>query len=60
MMEPLAHILKNRVYVGEVVHRGEVRRGEYAPLVDRAVFDAVQARLRDRAVIREFEVSKTK
>jgi hypothetical protein len=55
----MAHILKNRFYVGEFVYRGEVHRGEHAPIVDRAVFDAVQARLRDRAVIRKLSRSRS-
>ncbi len=28
MVGPLAHILKNRFYIGEVAYRGEVREGE--------------------------------
>jgi len=29
---PLAHLLKNRFYIGEVTYRGEVHRGEHATL----------------------------
>src|SRR5262249_48726365 len=54
---PLAHILKNRFYVGEVVYRGEVHGGEHEAIIDRALFDAVQARLRDRAVTRKLRFS---
>ncbi len=50
MVGPLGHILKNRCYVGEVVYRGEVHRGEHEPILDRELFDAVQARLREGAV----------
>jgi DNA invertase Pin-like site-specific DNA recombinase len=49
---PLAHLLKNRFYVGEVVYRGEVHRGEHEPIVDRGLFDAVQAKLAANAVER--------
>jgi hypothetical protein len=49
---PLAHLLKNRFYVGEVAYRGEVHRGEHDPIVDRALFDAVQAKLAANAVER--------
>ncbi len=49
---PLAHLLKNRFYVGEVVYRGEVYHGEHEPIVDRALFDAVQAKLAANAVER--------
>ena len=27
----LAHLLKNRFYIGEVVYRGQVHRGEHEP-----------------------------
>lgn len=42
---PLAHLLKNRFYVGEIAYRGEIHKGEHEPIVDRDLFDAVQARL---------------
>src|SRR2546425_10385930 len=48
----LAYLLKNRFYVGEVVYRGEVHRGEHEPIVDRELFDAVQAKLAANAVDR--------
>ncbi len=38
----LAHLLRNRFYVGEVVYRGEVHPGAQEPIVDRAIFQAVQ------------------
>jgi site-specific DNA recombinase len=41
----LAYLLKNRVYIGEVVYRGEVHRGEHEPILDRDVFEAAQAKL---------------
>src|SRR5204863_7802970 len=41
----LAHLLKNRFYIGEVVYRGEVHGGEQVPIVHRALFEAVQAKL---------------
>jgi site-specific DNA recombinase len=42
---PLAHLLRNRFYIGEVAFKGEVLNGEQAPIVERALFDAVQAKL---------------
>jgi site-specific DNA recombinase len=42
---PLAHLLRNRFYVGEVVYRGKVHRGQHEPIVDAALFEAVQAKL---------------
>jgi site-specific DNA recombinase len=49
----LAHLLKNRFYIGEVVYRGEAHRGEHAPILDRALFEAVQAKLAANAVARQ-------
>src|SRR5882672_4660495 len=41
----LAHVLRNRFYVGEVVFKREVLAGEQPAIVDRTLFDAVQAKL---------------
>jgi hypothetical protein len=41
----LAYVLRNRFYVGQVVYKGEVLPGEQRPIVDRTLFNAVQARL---------------
>jgi site-specific DNA recombinase len=35
----------NRFYIGEAVFKGEVLKGEQPAILDRALFDAVQARL---------------
>jgi hypothetical protein len=48
----LAHLLKNRFYIGEIVYRGEVHRGQHEPILDSALFEAVQAKLAARAVAR--------
>ena len=42
---PLAHLLRNRFCIGEVAFRGETLKGEQIAIVDRALSDAVQARL---------------
>lgn len=42
---PLAHFLRNRFYIGEVQFKGEVFPGEQPAILDRKLFDAVQARL---------------
>jgi len=39
----LAHILRNRFYVGEVVFKGEVLAGEQPAIVDRTLFDPGEA-----------------
>ena len=33
---PLAYLLRNRFYIGEVVYRGSISQGEHQPIVDRA------------------------
>jgi len=48
----LAHLLKNRFYIGEVVYRGEVHRGEHEPILGRDLFEAVQAKRAANAVAR--------
>jgi len=48
----LAHLLKNRFYIGEVVYRGEVQRGEHEPILEPALFEAVQGKLAAQAVAR--------
>ena len=45
---PLAHLLRNRFYIGEVTFKGEVLAGEQPAIVDRALFDAVQAKLTEQ------------
>jgi site-specific DNA recombinase len=42
----LYSILQNRLYVGEIAHRGGVHPGQHEPLVDRTLWDEVQLRLR--------------
>jgi hypothetical protein len=41
---PLAHFLRNRFYIGEVVFKGEVFPGQQPAILDRDLFDAVQAK----------------
>ena len=42
---PLAYLLRNRFYLGEVVYRGKVSQGEHAAILDPELFAAVQERL---------------
>ena len=49
----LAHLLNNRFYIGEVVYRGETHRGEHEPILDRELFEAVQAKLVANTVTRQ-------
>jgi site-specific DNA recombinase len=44
----LAHLLRNRFYIGEVTFKGDVLTGEQAAIVERHLFDAVQAKLTEQ------------
>ena len=48
----LAHLLKNRFYIGEVVYRGDVYRSEHEPILERTLFEAVQGKLAAQVVAR--------
>lgn len=41
----LSHILSNRIYLGEIVHRGKINAGEHDLIVPRKLFGAVQDRI---------------
>jgi hypothetical protein len=38
-------ILQNRLYRGEIVHKGQSHPGEHTPIIDQPLWDAVQTRL---------------
>lgn len=46
---PLAHLLRNRFYIGEVNFKGEILQGEQPAVIERDLFEAVQARLNEQA-----------
>jgi site-specific DNA recombinase len=56
---PLAHMLRNRFYIGDVVYHGETNPGEHEPILDRDLFDAVQARLEEQRVERKIKTSNS-
>ena len=45
----LFHLLKNPIYRGKIVHKGQVYDGEHEAIVDEDLWDAVQARLKEKA-----------
>jgi hypothetical protein len=45
----LFHLLSNPIYRGKIVHKGKVYDGEHEPIVDEALWNAVQARLLQKA-----------
>lgn len=55
-MGALSHLLKNRFYIGEIVYRGEAHAGEHEPIVDRSVFEEVQAKLASNNVERQLKL----
>jgi len=55
---PLAHLLRNRFYVGDVVFKGETLAGEQPAIVDRDLFDAVQVKLNEQ--VTNHKASRTK
>jgi site-specific DNA recombinase len=55
---PLAHLLRNRFYIGEVVFKGETLPGEQPAIVNRDLFEAVQVKLNEQ--VTNHKVSRTK
>ena len=49
---PLAYLLKNRTYLGEMGHKGKWFTGEHAAIIDPALFAAAQELLKSNSVIR--------
>jgi len=49
---PLAYLLKNRTYLGEIGHKGSWFPGEHAPIIDPTLFNAVQELLKNNSVTR--------
>jgi len=45
-------ILRNRLYRGQINHKGEVYIGDHDPIVDQALWDKVQAQLASKAAVR--------
>jgi DNA invertase Pin-like site-specific DNA recombinase len=45
---PLAHLLRNSFYIGEVRFKGEVLKGEQPAIVDKSLFGAVQVKLNEQ------------
>jgi len=45
-------LLRNRIYRGEIVHKGQSHPGEHTPIIDQPLWDAVQAQLVSNAAQR--------
>lgn len=55
----LAHLLKNRFYLGDIVWRGASYRGAHVPIVDHETFNAVQRALATAAIDRKGRSANT-
>ncbi len=55
----LAHLLKNRFYIGEIVWREVSHRGAHTPIVDPEIFEAVQRGLEKAAIARKGRAANT-
>ncbi|MDO9355694.1 MAG: recombinase family protein, partial [Solirubrobacteraceae bacterium] len=40
---PLAYLLRSRIYIGEMGHKGKWFPGEHEPIIDREIFDQVKS-----------------
>jgi site-specific DNA recombinase len=56
---PLAYLLKNRIYLGEIHHGGKWFKGEHEAILDRETFDRVQQLLRENNVRRSTKFSES-
>lgn len=54
----LFHLLRNRVYRGEVGHKGSFYPAEHPAIVDETLFEAVQQKLRSHTVQRREKVAR--
>lgn len=52
---PLYHILSNRIYRGEVVHKGEIHAGEHEAIIGEQLWDEVQGSLTANRGIRKHQ-----
>lgn len=50
---PLRWLLRNRVYVGDAVHKGRAYPGEHEPILERSLFEEVQTLLEGNRVARK-------
>jgi DNA invertase Pin-like site-specific DNA recombinase len=56
---PLDYLLKNRMYLGEINHGPNSYPGEHPAIVDRGLFEAVQARLAAQAAASGYRRSRS-
>ena len=44
--------MQNRIYLGEIAHKGQSHPGAHPPIINQLLWDAVQAQLADNAAER--------
>jgi site-specific DNA recombinase len=55
----LAYLLKNRCYVGEISHKGQIHPADHEAIVAREIFEAVQTSLAANAIARKAKSKAT-
>jgi len=53
----LSHLLRNRVYIGLAVHKGEAHKGQHQAIIPQSLFDEVQTRLEGNRVAHKRKVT---
>jgi site-specific DNA recombinase len=53
----LYRIYSNRIYIGEVVHKGQFYEGQHQAVVEREIWEQVQTRLKRNASDRKFAIN---
>ncbi len=55
----LTYLLKNPTYIGQISHRGEIHSADHEPIVERGLFEAVQAKLRSNVHLRKLKLKSS-
>ena len=55
----LNYLMRNRFYIGEIAYRGEIHIGDHDHILDRDLFEAVQAHLTEGAIARRLKTRNT-
>lgn len=53
----LNHLLKNKVYIGKIVHKDKVYEGLHEGIIDEDVFEKVQKMFRENSIERKYETN---
>ena len=53
----LNHLLKNKVYIGKIVHKDKVYEVLHEGIIDEDVFEKVQTMLKENSIERKYETN---